>query len=291
MKTSLFAFLLLAGFQFSSYGISLADAIKQKQVSAHLRAYDYSRDSVYRPSFYGECIIAEITNLLNQPMNIELESGRFLMPDDSSIQRMMVMQPVFVTLKAKEKRIFSVQAMCTELHDGGPNNKTIFIVGKMAEGNLLKAAKFIEQNKYHTDAGQQALWVLSDKADPAGIYSEDSVQMKSLRKFVCGLLNIPVPANRVSLSDAFAGRFRTIHVTFDYTIQKPKTVKLEIYNEQGQLLRRGIDNEQVAAGDHRWEYEFTMPVNNPSNVDRKVILKFYLNGQLVTTNQHTIPNN
>lgn len=291
MKSSIIALLLLVSFQFSSSAISLADAIKLKQVNAHLRAYDYTADSVYRASFYGNCIIAELTNLLNQPLSIELESGRFLMPDDSSIQRMMVMSPVFVTLKAKEKKTFGIQAMCTEMHDGGTNIKTVFFVGKMAEGNLLKVAKFIEDNKYQTDAGQQAVWVLSDKSNPAGIYSEDSVQMKSLRKFVCGLLNIPVPTDRVNLSDAFAGRFRTIHVTFDYTIQKPKTIKLEIYNERGQLLRRGIDNEQMAAGDHRWEYEFTMPVNNPSNIDRKVILKFYMNGQLITTNQHIIPNN
>lgn len=290
MKAPLLVLLFLMNSLLTARAVPLADALKQKQVSAHIKTLDKSNSTVYHPDFYGECIVVEVTNLLTTPLNIELETGRFLMPDDSSLQRMMVVQPVSVTLKAKEKKKIGVQAMCTELHDSSPRATTVFALGNMAQGNLYNVAKFIAENKYQSDAGQQAVWVISDKADPAGIYSDDTVQMKSLQKYVCGLLNIPVPVVRKNLSDAFANRFRTIHVTFSYSIQRSKTVRLEVYNEKGQLLKSCVNNEQQAAGDYTYESEFTVPVNNPSQTDRQIILKFYLNGELATTSRHTIPN-
>src|SRR4051794_12461219 len=85
----------------SSFAISpkesswtISEAFRQKLISITVRGYDDSKDSVFHPSYFGSCVVLDIMNLKATTIELTEDAGRFLMPDDSDEQRMIITSPV-----------------------------------------------------------------------------------------------------------------------------------------------------------------------------------------------------
>ncbi|MEP7129260.1 MAG: hypothetical protein ABI729_10345 [Chitinophagales bacterium] len=280
-----FVFVLACHFKVNA-GISLEEALKNKWVTATIRGFDYRKDSVYRSSFYGSCLVLTCKNLRTTPIEITEAAGRFFLPDDTTIQRMVLTDAVTFTLAAQQERSMPMYAMCTEAHDGAPGFDSKFKAGKMACPELLPLINFIAAHHYQNEAAQQAIWCITDKYSPYSISSEDTLISNQFRKYVCGLTNVKFEKDRVE--EKAAPMFRMVDGTFTYIIQKSKKVDLIIYNEAGQEIKKLVSDETQPAGTYNYNYHFNLPINENALLRQALIIKFYLNGEMIAEKKHVL---
>jgi hypothetical protein len=181
-----------------------------------------------------------------------VEAGRFMMPDDSTLQRMMVTHQELITLNKSQSVTKELYAMCSEMHDGAPRVETTFSVGKKAEGNLLALAKYISDNDYQSMAAQSAIWCLTDNNDPGDIYSENTVQMKNLRDFV-----FKTTGKKVSSSGQYMKYEKgKVSGQLEFELKQDKVMSMNLYDESGKLIRSSFKNFNYPWGINTISYEF-----------------------------------
>ena len=177
-------------------------------------------------------------------------------------------------------------AMCTQSDNGAPSEVDRFTAGAMAPKDLLAIVNFISEHHVQTDIGQQAIWCITDHHSPYTIFSEDTALTEQLRKMVCELTGIPYVKDKSSNEPT--PRFRLVEGSFEYTIERPKTVDLFIYNEAGQLVKDCVDHEMQQAGTHKYTYHFRLPINDDALLKQSLLIRFYLNGELITEKKHLL---
>lgn len=188
-KLLLLLFFCLVFNQLEAKSMLLSEAVKKKLISLSVSAVDKVRDNA--PSTYwGACINMKIVNLSSMPISVELEPGMFLMPDDSTTQRLMILDNRVLAIAAKATKKTFVNAACSQMFKGAPDADLAFHPSGKASGSLLDLAKLIAVKSYHSYAAQNAVWALTDNNDIESIYSPDKAEMDTLRKFVAKAKNI-----------------------------------------------------------------------------------------------------
>lgn len=81
--------------------------------------------------------------------------------------------------------------------------------------------------------------------------------------------------------------FRHVNGYFTYTIPSPGTVDLKVYTEQEQLITTLVNHEQQSSGTHTYNYSADIPINDESHPPT-VIVRFYLNGELLAERKHQL---
>lgn len=287
----LFSALLLTIFfflSFHTFAVSLADAVKNKWVTATIRGFDYRKDTVYRPSFYGACLLITCKNLRSVPIEINEVPGRFFIPEDSSVQRMVLTAAIAFTLGAQKESTFPIYAMCTEATDGAPGAESLFRTGSMAPPELLPLLNVIAAHNFQNDAAQQAIWCITDNYSPYQISSDDTLISNQLRHYVCGLTGVKYEKD-VAPPKA-SPLFRIVDGSFTYTIQKSKQVDLIIYNEAGQEIKKLVTNESQPAGSYTYTYHFNLPINEDALLRQALVIKFFLNREMIAEKKHVLGN-
>lgn len=287
MKNIIALILFFISNQLHATGITFSDALKQNLISVSVTGIDYKSDSIYVSSFYGPCINLRVKNISKVLVNLYEAPGRLLMPDDTSQQTIMVSEVIAITLQPGQEVKKKIHGFCTEAHDGAPNMNTDFTFGSLASANLFNLSKLLSDKKLFDFTAQQAVWCLSNDDNPDYIYSdEDTASASMLRKFVCKVKGVPYTSTpKINKSSP---RLRYIEGQFDYTIQKSKTISLKVYNQSGQLVKNIVDGLLQPAGDYSYKYDFTMPLNDPSQPDQYIVVKFYMNGQLLSNSKHEL---
>ncbi len=287
MKNAITLFLLLTSAQLHATGITFSEALKQNLITVTVTGIDYKSDSVYVSSFYGPCINLRVKNISKTLINLYEAPGRLLMPDDTNQQTIMMSEVIAITLQSGQEVKKKIRGFCTEAHDGAPNMNTQFSFGSLASANLFNLCKLISDKKLYDFTAQQAVWCLSNDDNPDFIYSDDDTASASvLRKFVCKVKGVPY-TNTPTVNKS-SPRFRYIEGQFDYTIQKPKTISLKVYNQSGQLVKNIVNGLLQPAGDYSYKYDFTMPLNDPLQPDQFIVVKFYMNGELLSNSKHEL---
>ncbi len=279
----------LIAYSCATYGaVTLADAIKNKWVTATIRGFDYRQDSVYRSAFYGRCLVLTCKNLRATPIEITEAAGRFFIPDDTAIQRMILTDAIAFTLGAQKESSFPMYAMCTEAQDGAPGAGSFFKPGTMAPQQLAPLIRYIDDNNYQNDAAQQAIWCMTNDYSPYQISSDDTLVSNKLRKKVCELKNVPFVRDAGQQHFPSLPLFRIVDGSFTYIIQKTKLVDLIIFNEAGQEVKKLVTNTTQPAGSYTYDYHFNFPINENALLRQALVIKFYLNGELIAEKKHVL---
>lgn len=180
--------------------INLLQAIHQKQVKVSIMGKP-DNDPMFSEgsSYYGKCLKMTLSNCSGSNMEYSIPAGSFIYPEDSSIQRMMIINSEMIVLAPGKTKTLGIYAMCTQMHDAAPQSETRLVMGNSSAGNLLALAQLIDQNNYVSSAAQHAIWALTDQNDIASIYCENEKEMNTLRSFVCKVLKKPLPTDEVSI--------------------------------------------------------------------------------------------
>ena len=269
-----FALCLIA---FNSYSdtISVKQAVEMKLVKVSFTKTPPSENTgTYTYSYTGACITMSIENLTANNVKVFLEAGRFMYPDDTSEQRMIVTKEQMIALYKNQKRKLPVYAMCSEMHDRAPDSSSYFAMGNKAEGNLLALAQMISKNNWQSMAAQSAIWAMTDDNDFSDIYSDDKNEMTTLRNFVKkvkGITTPTVPANdnfkinTESENTYLKYKKGEVSGSFEFTLKKDINLSMMLYNDKGEITRKSFTNITFKAGTNTLDYTYTyfnVPLGN-----------------------------
>lgn len=230
MILSLLTF-LSSGF---SKSIPLSEALKKNMVKATFKSANKGHDK-NTSTYWGGCVKATLQNLTSTPVSIQLEPGLFLISEDTTKQRMMIVDNQQLALSPKGSKTTTVNAFCSQMHKGAPSQDIAFYTAGNADGNLLTLANYIVKNKFKSFAVQNAIWAITDNNDLSSIYSENTSESDSLRRFVSKLKGIPFEAtiNAIHVDQKITnGKFK-----FDFGNKEGGLYSIYLYNSTGEMVQ------------------------------------------------------
>ncbi|MBI1225281.1 MAG: hypothetical protein GC192_08590 [Bacteroidetes bacterium] len=210
----------------------------------------------------GECLELHLKSKSKKKLEIKVRAGQIFEAGDSSLQNLMVAKEENFFVEAGASKIGKLFGFCIEASDGSPGNGSVFTLGKLAEGNLLKIAKYLNDNNLHENpSAQYAVWAVSDEDRLEGIGDP------TLTKFVADILGKPMPEYHIQYQsppqdrqlpgqpanwrEAFA-----MNGLFYYDLAADKQVDFGLYNEAGELVHTLFKNRLQKRGSHKFRFEF-----------------------------------
>ncbi len=210
----------------------------------------------------GECLKLRLHNKSKKKLEVRVPAGQVFEAGDSSLQNLMVSKEENFLVEVGASKIGKLFGFCIEASDGSPGEGSAFRLGKMAEGNLLKMAKYLNDEKlYEHPSAQYAVWAVSDADRLEGI--GDPI----LTKFVADMLGKPMPEYHIQYQsppqdrqlpgqpanwrEAFA-----MNGLFYYDLASDKQVDFGLYNESGELVHQLFKNRVQKRGSHKFRFEF-----------------------------------
>ena len=210
--------------------------------------------------YTGNVIAMKIQNLTHQKIDLKLEAGRRLDSKKQNEQDILVTQQQEFFVNADQNKIVNVFGMCCQAHNSAPQERSDYSIGKLADTNLIKLAKYIDKNKYYTNySAQESVWVISDNNSIASI-SGDKIDVDKLQKFVSSITGRIIPPYGIiyrSGSDGSAmGKAFKIEGVFEYSLPMSCHSTMGIYDTSGKLIQLIFKDEQSARGDYKLFYTF-----------------------------------
>lgn len=286
MKTFIFLssciFALLLSQPVFSDTITLNKALESNMIAVAITGADQSGNSgSYTPSYTGLCIQLEIENLTGNNIKVFLDAGRFLQPEDTSVQRMMVTKDQMITLIKKSKKKTRAYAMCSQLLRHAPGTSTKFSLGKKADGKLLELAQLLSKNNYQSGAAQSAVWALTDNDDVYNITSDNPAETKALRTFIKAAKGIKdEPAvnknSAFNLKQDASGTFMKynkgkVNGSFEFELKADTPLSLTLFNDKGDVARKCMQDYTFHEGTNTVTYEFSYFNTPAGNYHLKLI--------------------
>ena len=277
-KTTFYLFIVaLCMTAFNSFGdtITLNQALESKMITLSITGAENNNTNVYKSSYTGDCISMKIENISGKSIKIFLEAGRFLQPEDSSVQRMIVTKEQMIAVEKNIKKDITVYAMCSQMRNSAPSTTTSFLLGKKAEGKLLELVQLISKNNFQDGAAQSAIWAITDNNDLYDIYSDNNSETILLKNFVKkakGITDEIVQNNNspFELQKDAPGTFvkygnGKVSGSFEFTLKTDTPLSIALYNDKGELKYKGVQNYLFHDGHNTLTYEYiykNYPVGN-----------------------------
>ncbi len=233
--------------------LDLADAVKKGLLAVTAEAAG---------GHTGECLQLNLKNKSKKKLEVRVPAGQIFEAGDSSLQNLMVSKEETFFVESGGSRLGKLFGLCVEASDGSPGGGSLFKMGKLAEGHLLKMAKYLNDNKLHQHpSAQYAVWAVSDADRLEGI--GDPI----LTKYVADLLGKPMPEYHIQYQsppqdrqlpgqpanwrEAFA-----MNGLFYYDLMADQPVDFGLYNEAGELVHTLFKGRQQKRGQHKFRFEF-----------------------------------
>ena len=268
MKTTIkilcFLALLIPPSAFSDPVYSLQAAVTSKLVSASIHGVGGDK-SDYFGRHYGKSIIIELKNLTSQNLDIEVETGRKLKCSADTIQNMMITHGHFFALAPYGSYSDTLYAMCIQEHNHGPKY-SYYKIDNMADNYLLELAKLIMNKDYQDASAQSAVWVLTDNASITGIYSLDTSEANTLRRFTAMATSQPFkPGNFGGLYDNFIETPQYfITGTIKWKMENDGYASLYVYDDKGNYITTVFEKRLYDAGNRNCDFKVSSCLIKPN---------------------------
>jgi hypothetical protein len=285
MKTTAWSALLVFSVFFNlktnAQGLDLIDAVKKGLVAVTVSGTG---------GHSGECLQLSLQNKAKKKLEVRVPAGQIFVAGDSSLQNLMVVKEQTFFVENGGTSLGKLFGFCIEASDGSPGDQSIFKMGKLAEGNLLKMAKYLNDNKLQEHSSAQfAVWAVTDAERLEGIGDP------TLTKFVADMLGKPMPAYHIEYKappqdrllpgqpanwrEAFA-----MNGLFYYDLMSDQAVDFGLYDEAGNLVHSLFKGRQQKRGHHKFRFEFeikglpkgkyTAKLTNKGNLIKELSVEF-----------------
>ncbi|MGZ3865393.1 MAG: hypothetical protein ACXVC6_03000 [Bacteroidia bacterium] len=233
--------------------------------------------------YQGPCITMLLTSEHNEPMVIYVEAGRRLDSKDSTQQDILVVQDLFVSLPAKQKKKVDVTGFCCQAHNGAPKEKSVFFVGRLADNNLYQIARYIYTEKIkNTSTIQNAVWCISDNNELSSVYDDGTEEVAKLRKYLADLKGIVMPWYSIVYKKEkdvlFSGVAEKVIGRIEYYISDFSQVIANIRDEKGIIVRSFFIGGKVARGSYVFNMDWDVK-KIPKAFYGKYTVAIYQNGR------------
>lgn len=238
----------------------------------------------------GECLKLNLKNKSNKKLEIRVPAGQIFEAGDSSLQNLMVAKEEMFLVESGAARVGKLFGFCVEANDGSPGDGSLFKMGKLAEGNLLKMAAYLNDNKLHQHPSAQfAVWAVSDAERLEGIGDP------TLTKYVADMLGKPMPTYHIHYQSPPQDRLLpgqpanwreafAMNGLFYYDLANDQQVDFGLYDESGKLVHSLFKGRLQKRGSHKFRFEFEIKglpkghyyarLTNRGNVIKELAVEF-----------------
>jgi len=122
--------------------------------------------------FIGNVLDLQLTNKSEKTLEVYIPCGLIFVPEDDSIQQMMVIQSISLSLKTGESADLAPFVVCIQSSKATPVGGDAFVVGDIVEGKLLQLAECFCREEIDADQDfsklmsiQFATWMVADDTD------------------------------------------------------------------------------------------------------------------------------
>lgn len=258
MKPILILFLLMSVAQAQTTGFE--NQVKSGIVNCSTTGND---SSVH----YALPLMLKLASTCKEAIQVTIPAGFVFKALDSTFQNIVVTQRIVATLSPGQSKQIALHGMCIESGDRAPKGTCSYTPDKMAPEKIVKLAQFIEQNKFFSPAGQEAMWALIDDAPLYEVTSLDTSQAAILQKFLSELTGKPItkaPEEEAYLFDYSEKPHKVIvGGEINFSLHHRTSVVWALFSEDGILLRE-MYNGFVEPGESKLTFEYDAEVfDNP----------------------------
>jgi hypothetical protein len=240
--------------------MDLKQAIASKLVSVEVSGANYDSIPVSMRNGFSPKMQMTVSNLSNQPVQLDLDPGYMLEAAEPGYQAMLLTQSVDLKLKPKERQRNYIYAMCTQLSKSGPNSSLHYHVAEKAKPSLLRMALFIASKKYLVHAAQEAVWSISDNLPIPSIDDKDPHITDELQKQVADIKHVNLDEvrkeykkNKGAALAEFNGSKTDRNIPFD--VKDTSVVAVAYYDLNGTPIKTIMKPTMLMQGKHSIRYE------------------------------------
>lgn len=259
MKNTLSILFLLLPF------IGLSGSVKM-DLSEALRNNSVKLEAVNVSGTYrGQTTKLMISNNTKSVLQIKVDVGMILKPEDSSYQPMVLAGEEMLAVMPHAQGEVVVQTFCGNSPKHCPKRDLHYTFSTMAGDTLTKVLKFIKANSLFDHLGQYAVWCITNDHDLSEVYDPDrDVLSKKLIDLIAAATGRPkpdyyklVPNAQTPGAPAYSGKTLKIIAQFEVKLDAPKTLTLGIYDKDGNMAQPVFENKQFPGKTgHRFDVEF-----------------------------------
>lgn len=254
--------------------ITFKDAMDKKLIAATIKQ-DNDKSTHYHSPF-----VANIKNESNKYLEIVLDNGFVLIPDNPEYQQFIVTQELLVKLKPFQSASKPVYAMCIRQSLSAPKEDITYSPFAMGDGNLLKLTKFVEKTRTFEPNAQFLLWEMigspkfAAEIDTFELY--DTNQVRALGKDENGKRK-PIFAHEQEYVEPEL--VVLIEGSFSMQFGFPRNVHIAMFNMQNVIVKELYNNPQTPVGKTVLGYNF----NSLEFPDEEYKINLVVNGEVMMT--------
>ncbi len=214
--------------------------------------------------YQGYCMKMELKNLSNDSLIVVIEAGRKLNSLDDKNQDILITHEEIIAMKKLEEKAFNVKGYCCQANNHSPFAGANYDVNKLADSNLVTLAKFLNANKFETNAEQQSIWAISDNKPVANIAAVNDTLLLPLKQLVANLKGEKLPwYSLITKTILYAGGDMKTYPLYlrgklNYSNDKEGYVSLYVFDEKGMPVCE-IKSQWLVPCVNK-EYELNIPV-------------------------------
>ena len=213
-----------------------------------------------------------------------MECGRRLDSKNNDEQDILVTKEQKFVIPRQQTKEFPLNGYCCQASNHAPAKDSDFNIGKMADSNLVALSQFCNINKFNEHEIQSSVWCVSNKRPLASIPESN----ERLRKFVASITKEELSWYQMDYKKGTSPSYiptkpEKITGYINYKILTDDILKIELKDEDGNLIQTYAANKQVKKGDYNCWFDLKI-THYPKG-------KFYIhiyNGQTLVTKKEFV---
>ena len=217
-----------------------------------------------------------ITNNTSEQIGIRIRNGQNLISYPSNVQDLIVVKNELIILKANEKKEITLNAMCTQRQNSGPNKTSVYKLGEIAKGPMKALTTEIEKRKDYNTLGQYSVWAISNGRNLGTIAGYDEETASHYQTFLSDLTGKPIPERDINdyMTNYNAPLImkRTIGGSFEYGLSKESAVTIGLFDTNSIIVRELLNKPKTPKGNHSMNFEFDATAFNDDTYYVRLII-------------------
>lgn len=193
-----------------------------------------------------------IKNESDKTLSLKLPEGTQFASGDTTIQDLIVTQPMLLALDPGETEAKDLFTMCTQSYNMSPYRGADYRYNGRAEGALLELVEKIAAGGYQNSTAQSAVWAVVNGYGYEYVYGEDPSMVHDLGETLSEAGGIDI--SQFNLAP------RRHHITYINTSFRTvlpdhlEDASLRLYDPEGNLMWEYFGGRQVERGFVQWNF-------------------------------------
>jgi hypothetical protein len=252
----LFAAMLPGISEANVHSMNISDAIKNKVVKVN--------GVNFNGSYTGRSVKLTVANLKRDSLDLTIDLGVILKPDDTSYQPMVLAGEENLALGPNEKGVVDVIVFCGNGPRHCPKKDLHYTFLKKGSHELISVLRYINNHKLFDFLGQRAVWAITNYHSLTDIYDPERDSLaKKLIDTICLVTGRAKPdyytitaKTEIPGEAAYAPKTLKIVVPFKVLLKTPTILTAGVYDERDHMIETIIERQLFGKGMHNLDLTF-----------------------------------